>query len=1141
MSSQSGETFDLTLAQDQMWLSQKLLGNNSFFNITAAYFLPGEIDGEIFTRAFNQLVSESDCYRLALCEEKGKVVQTFLPHKNIPVEIIDFRDQPDPMGAFHAWGEAYARLPIDFDNLIVKVALVYVNSSGAYWAFVTHHIVFDGWGSYLHLQRLKAIYQELASGTPSQTPPLPSMKQLLTADRAYRDSQVFQEDRQYWRAKLDLSAGSPKCYGQPSLGPASKSLRRQFSLPPEMVEQIRNLVEDAHFSGPRINITLFNIFTTAFCAYLYRVSGQRRLMVGIPFRNRHAELVKIPGLAVAVVPIQIEIDENDTFRSLHQKVVDESSETARHSRYPVSNPHNRYFNTILNFHNRPFAYDSEEHEIWFFSETETADIVLNVLNPDLETGVFELGFDLNTSTFNEETCSKIAAHFINLLRVFLDNPDQRVDEASVLSPEEKHQIIYGLNPPLYHPSGQWFGELFANQLALTPDVIAVECGADSLTYRQLDDKASQLAAYLVAKGAAPQKTVGLFIDRSMDMPLALLAIFKCGATYVPLDPTYPADRLAYMAKDAGLCLLLTRKSMLAHIPTTGVECICLDEDWVKDPSAQLLTALPVPDPSDPAYITYTSGSTGQPKGVVVPYASLAGYLEGITGFFKLHQGDRVLCFAALGFDASLEEILPAWCSGATVVMRAETVPTLAQFSQLIEEQHLTVLSLPAAYWAEWTLDLEARGAGLPEHLRMVMVYAEEPNISRFVSWLKLPDADSVRWINGYGPTETAISATVFEPTLKDHPETWARFPVGKPLPNHSAYILDNCGEPLPMGVPGEIYIGGDTALGYLHLPRESYEKFLTDPFWPGANRKMYRTGDFGRYLPDGNIEFLGRIDDQVKLYGFRIELGEIESRLCAYPNIRQVVVDLKELADGFKRLVAYLTLADQQPFDLEDLRSYLKQSLPHYMVPSEFVILDEFPVTPNGKIDRKALPDITAAVDIRQVEYAGTSIQKQVAAIWEEVIGVSPIGIDRNFFDLGGDSLLGMRLFSVIDYKMGIQLPVDELFRSPTIRALSRFIEQNPCDSDFCLVVLIREGGPGNPLFMIHGWGGGIVDYYELAKSIDTQWPIYGIQAAGRDGKEPPDETMEALTNRYYAEIKAVQPTGPYRFGGILPGWGHCL
>ena len=299
---------------------------------------------------------------------------------------------------------------------------------------------------------------------------------------------------------------------------------------------------------------------------------------------------------------------------------------------------------------------------------------------------------------------------------------------------------------------------------------------------------------------------------------------------------------------------------------------------------------------------------------------------------------------------------------------------------------------------------------------------------------------------------------------------------------------------------------------------------------------MYRTGDFGRYLPDGNIEFLGRIDDQVKLYGFRIELGEIESRLCAYPNVRQVVVDLKESADGFKRLVAYLTLADQQPFDLEDLRSYLKQSLPHYMVPSEFVILDEFPVTPNGKIDRKALPDITAAVDIRQVEYAGTAIEKQVAAIWEEVIGVSPIGIDRNFFDLGGDSLLGMRLFSVIDYKMGIQIPVDELFRSPTIRALSRFIEQNPCDSDFCLVVLIREGGPGNPLFMIHGWGGGIVDYYELAKSIGTKWPIYGIQAAGRDGKEPPDETMEALTNRYYAEIKAVQPTGPYRFGGYCQG-----
>ena len=1129
-------TYDLTLAQNQIWLSQKLLGSTAIFNLTVAYHLPGQIDPEIFTRAFDQLVAESDCLRLELTELNGRVVQTFLPEKHIPVEIIDFRNEPDPKAAFDAWGKKHAKIPIEFDNPYMKCALVYVNSSGAYWATVAHHILFDGWGFYLHYQRLLAIYQELASTGVVTSPPLPSMQYLLDADREYCDLQVFQDDRQYWLKKFESSAGSPKLYGRACPGVPSECLRQQLQLPLEVVEKMRVLMEDPHFSGRTLNIALLNIFMTAFCAYLYRVSGQRRIMVSVPFRNRHEELAKIPGLAVGVVPIQVDIDEHDTFRTLHEKVVLETRETSRHSRYLISNPHNRYYNAILNFHNRPYGPDSDQKEMWWFSEAETDDIVLNVLNPDMETGQFDLGFDLNATTFDGDLRAKIPGHFINLMRNFLDHPDQRVDAASVLSAEEKRQILYGQNPPPRQPSGRWFGEMFAERAALHPDAAAVEADWDALTYRQLDERSSRLATYLAARGAAPGKTVGLFVDRSLEMAVGMLAILKSGATYVPLDPTYPLDRLNYMAVDAELCLLLTRQSMLERLPDTRVERICLDQGWEMDPISTPQGPIPAPQLEDPAYITYTSGSTGRPKGVVTSHASLASYLEVETDYLRLKPGDRILFFAAQGFDASLEEILPAWLSGATVVIRPDGILSLAQFNQLIQAQRLTALSLPAAYWGEWTLDLETRHAALPDHLRTVMVYAEEPNICRFQSWLNLPNASAVRWINTYGPTETAITATVFEPTAQDRPETWTHFPIGKPLANHAIYILNSCGDPEAAGAPGEIYISGDAALGYLHMPRETGEKFSHDPFWPTQSRRMYRTGDFGRYLPDGNIEFLGRMDGQVKLYGFRIELGEIENRMCGDPEIRQVVVDLKESAEGVKRLVAYLTLTDHQPLDLEALRARLKQSLPHYMIPAEFIVLDDFPISPNGKIDRNALPETAAPSANPDQEFASTPTQEKLAAIWEKVIGVSRVGIDSNFFDLGGDSLLGMRMLSHIDQEIGIQIPVDELFQSPTIRKLSRYIEKHPSGAQSSLVVKIRAGGPGRPLFLVHGWGGGIIDYYNLAKTIGDTWPIYGIQAAGRDGKEAPDETIDAMSNRYYEAIKQVQPEGPYRLGGYCQG-----
>lgn len=1119
-----------------MWLGHRQFGVTPIYNLTFAFSIPGPVDQARFARAHEQLVREADCLQMKIEEIEGRAYQSFNPQVAISLQLKDFTHLPNPEQAYEQWVQDEATCTVDFQKLICSSTLVSVSAQQSYWVLTIHHAVADSWGIYLLYKRLLEIYQAFGKGETVPEPRLPSNRIIIEADQNYRSSPEFREDQVYWRSKLASPGGPVRLYGK-DVTPGVHSARRvRVDLRPDIVQRLGDLIATPQFSGRTENIALFNLLYTAFAVLIYRISGQAEFMIGTPHLNRPGQLRTVPGLTIQQVPLKIVIDPNDTFDKLHKKIQAESAETARHSRYPVPNPQNQYYNVVFNYHNRPYTTGDDPCETWWYCGHDGDEIVLNIFNPQLSSGQLSLGFDLANVTFDDAGQQRVIQQYIRVLEAMIDNPEQPVDGFPIITFEERERLLNRFNPPLMQPGFTRFIERFAEQVRLHPQSTALETGREVLSYQELDRYSTLLASMLLEKGIGPGAVVGLYTDRCIELGIGLLSIFKSGNTYVPLDPSYPTERLAWIVQDAGISCVLTRSGLENEAPHGKLLNLSFSlsdlESKVTDP---LPFILPLPELDQPAYLTYTSGSTGRPKGVVVTHRQMISYLDAESTFLALRPDDRFLYFAALGFDASIEEIFPTWMSGATLVIRPDGLMSLDEFNTQIRSKQISILSLPAAFWAEWVHGLVQSGEQLSPALRMVMLYAEEPNIERFISWLSLDPSRRIRWINTYGPTESVVTATVYEPEPEADPSTWKRFPIGSPLANHTIYILNSHHQLMPLGTPGEIYIGGEVSAGYQNLPEETSSTFLPDPFRESGSR-MYKTGDRGRYLPDGRLEFLGRIDFQVKLHGFRIELEEIEHWLLSYPGVRQAAASVKTLGLRGDHLIAYLSPTDAAVLDPAAIEDYLKEYLPRYMLPEEYVFLPELAVTPNGKIDRQALPDPELRHTQTDHQSASSVIEAQLVAIWEQTLGVHPIGVDQDFFDLGGNSLLGVRTFDIIRHQLGVHLPVSVLFDCPTIRELAEYIQASPDSGHLSNTVLIRRGQEGIPLFLIHGWGGGVAGYADLARSLDPKWPVYGIQAAGLLGEQPPDKTVDAMVKRYVAAIKSIQPHGPYRLGGYCTG-----
>ena len=687
---------------------------------------------------------------------------------------------------------------------------------------------------------------------------------------------------------------------------------------------------------------------------------------------------------------------------------------------------------------------------------------------------------------------------------------------------------YGSNQSFAeYPHDLCVHQLLQKQALQQPESIAVEFLGHSLTYAELEARSNQLAHSLRQRGIRAETLVGVCLERSLEMLVAVLGVLKAGGAYVPLDPAYPSDRIQYVLEDAHVKALLTQDSLLSSLPPTSAEVICLDPEWRAFQHEDASPVVSEVTPANLAYVIYTSGSTGEPKGVQLEHRSVVNFLCSMRGQPGMTATDVLVAVTTLSFDiAGLELYLPLLVGGRLVLASREATVDGRLLRRLLEQSGATIMQ---ATPTTWRVLLESGWEGDPKLKVLVGGEALSADLARQLALR----CGSV-W-NMYGPTETTIWSSVYKVEGKDE----KLVPIGKPIANTTFYILDADRQPVSEGAKGELYIGGEgLARGYFERDELTAEKFVPDPFSARSQARMYRTGDLARFLHDGNVEFLGRIDHQVKIRGFRIELGEIEAVLEQHSGVNQAVVIAREDTPGDKRLVAYFVAAVPGSVTSAELRLHSAKQLPDYMTPSAFVSMAKLPVTPNGKVDRKALPAPTGNDFKTEAEYVAPrdETERKLSQLWEEVLGVRPISVTANFFELGGRSILAARLFTKILRTFGKELPLSTLFRSPTVEQLAKELQPSAQAAEYRTMVPIQEKGSKPPFFCVHGGAGSTLFLHELASELGADRPFYGIEPEGMDGKPFQRRTVEEMAAHYLGEIRKVQPSGPYFIGGYCFG-----
>ncbi|MHC4429507.1 MAG: non-ribosomal peptide synthetase, partial [Planctomycetota bacterium] len=842
-----------------------------------------------------------------------------------------------------------------------------------------------------------------------------------------------------------------------------------------------------------------------------------------------------------VVPLCVTVSAGETFRSLAHKIHAEMTRAKQHGRYATGNsPHRRAYDVVVNFHNYPFSEFAGYSAVMEWIHPGRDSDALSLQIHDWEgRGDFILDFDLNRDTFRGEEESTVRRYY-RLLDAFLEDPDRPLDDVSLMDPEEIERVTFEFaRPKAAVPVPDGLTDPVEDRAATAPESTAIVFGERTLSYGELNAAANRVAHYLLRLGAGPETVVGLCVPRSPEMLIGLLGILKAGAAYLPLDPEYPGDRLAYMLAKAEVPLLLTRGRPV-EIPYGKAQVVRLDDDQERIAEESSANPRVAVNGENLAYVIFTSGSTGEPNGVQVTRRALAHYTEVARDLFTLTPEDRLLQFASLSFDTAAEEIFPSLAAGATLVLREPgMIDSVQDFLSRCDATGVTVLDLPTAYWHELASALSAGQAELPSRIRLVLVGGEHALADRLQAWHRAVGS-GVRLMNGYGPSETTIVATFADLTEADGSEG-DEVTIGRPIAGARVYVLDDEMNPVPPGVVGELYIGGaGVARGYLGRPDRTAERFGPSPFGPPGAR-LYRSGDRARWLHDGNLEFLGRQDDQVKLRGHRIEPGEIESLLVRHPGISEAVVVVTGDSPVTASLTAYVAGTDDCPH-ASDLRSFVGTRLPPHMIPATFVRLDRLPRLPNGKIDRGALPAPGDGLLATRAEFVGSrdEIERRITRIWEDFLGGRPVGVTDDFFALGGNSITAIRLLTRVEQETGHSATLAALIENGTPEKLAEaFRRDSRSEPESTPAVPIRSGGSGRPLFCVHPSSGTVACLAELARHLGEDRPFWGLEARGVDGVAATQDRIEDMASTYLAAVRSIQPHGPYllagySFGGVI-------
>ena len=1063
----------LSFTQQQFWLLDQAAANRAAYNVCTAVEISGPLDVQRLQKALEQIVSRHEILRTGIVEVQGTPVQKISPPAPIVVALSDLThlEPTERESEMRSVFASEAEQPFDLSVApLLRCSLLRTRAAEHILVLTIHHIAFDGVSAGLFLRELAALYDGLDAGSPD----LPQLT-IQYADFAQWQRQCLQGERfeqhlDYWRrtlagasTTLDLPVDYPRPARQTFAG-----ARRSVRLTNELSNSLKRL-------GRNENATLFMTLLAGFQTLLFRYCRQEELVVGSPVAGRTMlETENLIGAFVNTLALRGDVTGNPSFRDFLARVRESVLGAFAHQDLPFAklveelNPDrnaNRspLFQVMFALQNMPPPALSLSGltltPIDLESATAKFDLSLEV---EEQIDGLLVTFEYSTDLFAPETIERMLAHFQNLLTAVVRDPSQRVGEMPLLSQTERDQLLIEWNKTgADFPLNACVHRLFEEQVLRTPEAVAAEFKGEQLTYRELNCRANQLAHYLLKQGVGPEILVGISVERSLEMLVGMLAVLKAGGAYVPLDPKYPSERIAFMIEDAGMPLVLTRQDLSLAIDVGKARLLFIDK--AEESCAHESTENPVTDvaPNNLAYLIYTSGSTGNPKGVMVEHRSLAHFTSVAAAEYAIIPGDRILQFASLSFDLSVEEIYPALTNGATVVLRTdEMISSTADFLSCCDDWKISVLDLPTAYWHELIEAPTFLRSSLPRSVRLVIIGGEAAQPERILTWQKVT-AGSVRLVNTYGPTETTVACTMFDLAADAEVKGRHGVSIGKPIANTTAYILDQFRQPVPIGVAGELHIGGaGMSRGYLNGPDLTAEKFISNPFSNQPGSRLYKTGDLVRYWADGNIEFLGRVDNQIKIRGFRVELEEIEQALRHLPAVADCVVVLREGRDLDKRLVAYVVMREQSTATISELRNFLKAKLPSYMVPAAFELIDALPLMPNGKINRRALPEPqTHAETDESFAPPRTPIEELLANIWREVLKLEQIGIYDNFFDAGGHSLLAARVVSKVRAVLDVEFGMVDVFQAPTIESLAELLHERDMqqESEDELASLLEE------------------------------------------------------------------------------------
>ncbi|MEO5570671.1 MAG: amino acid adenylation domain-containing protein [Bacteroidia bacterium] len=1125
-------TAPTTEPQREIFTNVQLGGDaaNCAYNESVSLKLTGDFDIRALERAVDLLIQRHEALRASFSKD-GTLIQ-IADEMHISVPVIEIKNEKE-LADFLT---KETNTPFDLENgPLIRVTVISLEKNIHTIVLTLHHIIGDGWSLGMCMIDLSKFYSSVKTNTVAQLEKADSWIDYANEEEAYSKSKANEETENYW---LNLFSGNLPVMDLPIN--KSRPAIRTFNANRIDVPIKSEVVKKLKFTGSKAGCSLVNTMVAAFEVFLHRLTGNNDIVTGLPAAGQSViGKQNLIGHCVNLLPLRTQINPEEKFNDYLKRRKKSLLDDFDHQRYTFGSLI-RKLNIARDMSRIPLVPVSFNIDIGITNGVEFTGCEYEFSTNPRYYENFEwfincagsgnkliLECTYNTDLFENKMMQLRMEEFCELLQSIVINPEQQIRYLNILPEAEQNKILIEWNSNFIElPENECMHWLFEERVKEHPDKIALYFKGQKITYRELNERSNQLANYLRKENVKADLLVGICIERSVELIVALFAVLKAGGAYVPLDPSYPADRIAFILGDANAPVLLTTSETQQHIKGHKSKEILLDKDWNEIAKERKDNPVHINKTTDLAYIIYTSGSTGIPKGVAIEHKSDIALFEWGKTVYSKNDLEGVLASTSVCFDLSIFEIFFTLSSGGRIIL----VKNALELPELPADADVKLINTVPSAIAE----LLKMKNGIPSSVQKINLAGEPLPVALVNKIYENTKAEKV--FDLYGPSEDTTYSTY---TLR---EKNGPYTIGKIIYNSQLYLLDKNMQPVPIGIAGEIYIGGDgLARGYLNRPELTAEKFVSNPFSIEEGARLYKTGDLGKFMPDGNIEFLGRIDNQVKIRGFRIELGEVESVLRKHPDMQDLIVVVKEDTNGDKKIVAYIVEKIKSDNLVNELRNYLKDKLPEFMVPSVFVVMDKLPITPNGKINRKALPEPeiilkTEFENESDIMLQLSSTEEMLADIWKELLNLKKIGIKDNFFELGGHSLIGVKMFIEIEKRIGVKLNLQSLFKAPTIEELAKIIDQEDSSIAWKPLVALQPGGSRTPFFCIHMHNGNIYRWKVLEKYLPADQPIYAIQPKGLDEKQKPHRNLEEMAKYYIEIIRIVQPHGPYNLAGLCFG-----